>query len=337
MTKHMNRSGFTLIELVVVILCAVLVTVAASSVMLLGLRIHRASVEDIERQNEVRIVSSLLQKLADEKTAAVTNFIPGEDSWQLLKGSFPVIKYENNALFANDTVLVDEITGSELNELSNELLQFIFRFGEDEYSFTIHFDGISEATLGSPVMFLSSRPRSVEENGREMLVTIAQEQLGSGGQIRFQGKDQSEYYSGWYTRQANRAMNWSSDTPWCACFLSWLAHQSAVKLPQGSVPYFANVKDGMLGFQGLATGNGAAWNGQWRDSGYDPAPGDFIFFELDGDPEPDHVGLVTGVAPDGTIRTIEGNLNNQVQAASYADRSTIVGFGLLNWTAADAI
>ena len=46
MTK---KQGFTLIELVVVILCAVLVTVSASSVMLLGLRIHRASVEDMQR------------------------------------------------------------------------------------------------------------------------------------------------------------------------------------------------------------------------------------------------------------------------------------------------
>lgn len=336
MQFSIQKKGFTLIELVVVILCAVLVTVAASSVMLLGLRIHQASVENMERQNEVRIVSALLQKLADEKTA-VTRFVPGEETWQLLNDSSEVIKYENHALFANGTVLIDEITGSELNELPNDLLQFIFRFGENEYAFTIHFDGISETTLASSVMFLSARPKSVEDRGREMLVTIAQEQLGSGGQIRFQGKDQSEYYSGWYTRQVNRAMNWDSDTPWCACFLSWLADQSAVKLPAGNIPYFANVNDGMLGFQGLATGNGAAWNGQWRDSSYDPAPGDFIFFELDGDPEPDHVGLVTELTPDGTIWTIEGNLNNQVQAASYTDRSTIVGFGLLNWTAADAI
>lgn len=330
-----QKHGFTLIELVVTILCAVLVTVAASSVMLLGLRIHRASVEDMERQNEVRIVSALLQKLADEKV--IRFYSEDESGWSLLdEESRVVANYSASTFYINGTPLIDGLVAASVNTTSNPLQFSLFYSSEDKYTFSIYFAGFNNS-LASPVMFLSARPKSVEENGREMLVTIAQEQLGSGGQIRFQGKDQSEYYSGWYTRQANRAMNWSSDTPWCACFLSWLADQSAVKLPQGSVPYFANVKDGMLGFQGLATGNGAAWNGQWRDSSYDPAPGDFIFFELDGDPEPDHVGLVTGVAPDGTIRTIEGNLNNQVQAASYADRSTIVGFGLLNWAAADAI
>jgi hypothetical protein len=86
--------------------------------------------------------------------------------------------------------------------------------------------------------------------------------------------------------------------PWCAQFASWVAKQAGT--PIGA--------DGQ-GFSGVSqiwswaqqTGRAIA-NGP----GVVPAPGDLIVF---GDA---HVGIVTGVQPNGDIDTVEGNYDNQV-------------------------
>jgi CHAP domain len=86
--------------------------------------------------------------------------------------------------------------------------------------------------------------------------------------------------------------------PWCAYFVSWVAHQAGMPLGDHGQG-FGYVGDIWNWAQsaGRAVPNGA---------GVKPNPGDLIVF---GD---HHVGLVEKVLPDGSIQTIEGNYSDQV-------------------------
>lgn len=167
------------------------------------------------------------------------------------------------------------------------------------------------------------------EAGRLALLSVLESQVGSTGQII--GSEQ--YYSQWYTGHKHN-VSWPENTPWCACFLSWAAAQDSVPLASENTPCFAAVTDGVEGFSGLRTTEGrAAWNGSWAAPGtYAPLPGDFIFFDLDGDPEADHVGVVLRL--DGnTVHTIEGNSNGKVELCSYElNYPRIFGYGIIAWT-----
>ena len=56
-----------------------------------------------------------------------------------------------------------------------------------------------------------------------------------------------------------------------------------------------------------------------------------IFFDWDGDSDPDHVGAVMLVR-DGTVYTIEGNSGGKVAVHSYSrNDACVMGYGLLNW------
>jgi hypothetical protein len=86
--------------------------------------------------------------------------------------------------------------------------------------------------------------------------------------------------------------------PWCACFASWAARQAGAPLGAngeglGSVSAIWSWAQGA----GRAVPNGP---------GVVPRPGDLIVFGGE------HVGIVRGVLPDGSIQTIEGNYENKV-------------------------
>ena len=93
--------------------------------------------------------------------------------------------------------------------------------------------------------------------------------------------------------------------PWCAYFVSWAARQAGTPLgDQGQG--FGSV-DAMWSW---AQGSGRAVpNGP----GVTPQVGDVIVLDQ-------HTGIVTGVRPDGTVETIEGNTSDRV-----ADRTHPAG------------
>ena len=83
--------------------------------------------------------------------------------------------------------------------------------------------------------------------------------------------------------------------PWCAYFASWACRQAGVP----------------LGDQGQGFGrvdDVAAWaqrTGRWMPNTATPQPGDLIVWD-------EHIGIVQGVLPDGSIQTIEGNSSDRV-------------------------
>lgn len=86
--------------------------------------------------------------------------------------------------------------------------------------------------------------------------------------------------------------------PWCAMFVSWCFDQAgAAKLAAASCA---------KGFAYCPAG--AGWYQQQGAWGTSPKVGAVVFFRFPGGPARiHHVGIVTGINPDGSIDTIEGN------------------------------
>jgi cell wall-associated NlpC family hydrolase len=97
--------------------------------------------------------------------------------------------------------------------------------------------------------------------------------------------------------------------PWCAYFTSWVGRQAGVPVGDG--------------------GKGHGWvpdvqswgqrTGRWIPSGSATRAqaGDLVVFDRNRDGLADHIGVVTGVRPDGGIATVEGNSSDAVSARSY--------------------
>ncbi|SEF45634.1 CHAP domain-containing protein [Thermomonospora echinospora] len=99
---------------------------------------------------------------------------------------------------------------------------------------------------------------------------------------------------------------------WCAMFLAWAAQQAgtdALGADPYTVTYAQSFKD----------------QGRW---GTQPKPGAIVFFDWSGGDTIggiDHVGMVTEVLDDGTVKTVEGNISDSV--VSKIRSSNIVGYG----------
>jgi len=96
--------------------------------------------------------------------------------------------------------------------------------------------------------------------------------------------------------------------PWCAYFTSWVAGRAGVPIgPDGSgLGYVPTVR------------TWAEETGRYIPAGSGPAQvGDLVLFDRGGDGVLDHIGVVTGVSPDGSIQTVEGNSSDKVSARSY--------------------
>jgi hypothetical protein len=102
--------------------------------------------------------------------------------------------------------------------------------------------------------------------------------------------------------------------------VSWCADQCGY-IEAGTFPKFSYCATGIAWFRA---------QGQWQSGGYNPSPGNIIFFDWDGNGVSDHVGIVESC--DGTtLYTIEGNANDAVKRLSYAvGDGRILGYGVFN-------
>lgn len=135
----------------------------------------------------------------------------------------------------------------------------------------------------------------------DQIVAVAASQLGNVGG--------GPYWS-WY--------GFSSRVEWCACFVSWCANECGY-IDVGVIPKFALCSWGAQWFKD---------RGQWRDNSMEPAPGTIIFFDWDGDRDPDHVGIVE-YTENSVVHTIEGNSSDSCRQRQYSvGNNQIYGYGL---------
>lgn len=335
-----NNSGFTMVELLVTVAVSSIVLAAAASLMLLGLRVHQTTQKEAGEQQTVRIVLSALEDLS--ASGKISRVEPFSDGWRLLgktadgKSGAVLLRYNNGKLRSGgsgDQVLLDNLRGARVI-LDGSLVTFTFATAAHSYSTSvfcrtgIEGDSVGKAEaqekLEHPTLPESTTLSEKEKAARFAFLKTLAGQYGSRGEI----KNTDTYFSEWYIGNYADHPGWNQYTPWCACFLSWAADQKKASI-DGAPPRFANVDTGMEGFQK---------SGKWRspnDANNKPIPGDYVFFDWDGDSNPDHVGAVLCVEGD-FLYTIEGNSGGRVAVNCYPLSNPsvdprIMGYGVLNW------
>lgn len=334
-----NNSGFTMVELLVTVAVSSIVLAAAASLMLLGLRVHQTTQKEAGEQQTVRIVLSALEDLS--ASGKISRVEPFSDGWRLLgktadgKSGAVLLRYNNGKLrsgTSGDQVLLDNLRGAQVI-LDGSLVTFTFATAAHSYSTSVFCrTGIEGDSVGKedaqekleelkkPNLPGAADLTDTEKAARFAFLQTLAGQYDSKGEILPENTSPYKYFSEWYIGDYAKNPGWNQYTPWCACFLSWAADQMKNSI-DGDPPRFAKVDDGMKLFRG----------NQWRDSSATPIPGDYVFFDWDGDSNPDHVGAVLFV--DGTqLYTIEGNSGGKVAVNRYPKNDPrIVGYGVLNW------
>lgn len=324
-----NNSGFTMVELLVTVAVSSIVLAAAASLMLLGLRVHQTTQKEAGEQQTVRIVLSALEDLS--ASGKIYRVQPLSDGWQLQgktadgKSGAVLLRYNNGKLRSGgsgDQVLLDNLRGAQVI-LDGSLVTFTFATAAHSYSTSVFcrtgIEGDSVGKVEAQEKLTLPDPTTLtdaEKKARFAFLKTLADQYDSRGEII----GGSGYFSEWYIGNYADNPGWNQYTPWCACFLSWAADQKKASI-NGDPPRFAKVDDGMKLFR----------DGQWRDSSATPIPGDYVFFDWDGDRDPDHVGAVLCV--DGNqLYTIEGNSGGRVAVNRYPKNDPrIMGYGVLNW------
>jgi hypothetical protein len=151
--------------------------------------------------------------------------------------------------------------------------------------------GITSAITG----LQGTLPASAQSGGAgEAIVRAAESQVGQAEQPP--GSNESPAIAEYRSSTAGAAPG----APWCAYFASWAARQAGEPIG-GQGQGLGSVSEIWSWAQdaGRAIANGP---------GVVPKPGDLIVFGSE------HVGIVKGVLPNGSIETIEGNYNNQVSS-----------------------
>lgn len=336
-----NNSGFTMVELLVTVAVSSIVLAAAASLMLLGLRVHQTTQKEAGEQQTVRIVLSALEDLS--ASGKIYRVEPLSDGWQLQGKTADgtpgavLLRYNSGKLTSGtsgDQVLLDNLRGARV-DLDGSLVTFTFATAAHSYSTSVFCrTGIEGDSVGkveaqekleNPPLPDSTTLSEAEKKARFQFLQTLANQYDSRGEI----KGGSGYFSEWYIGNYESHPGWNQYTPWCGCFLSWAADQQKTSI-NGAPPSFADVDEGMKGFKDSR---------MWRERGdtnNKPIPGDYVFFDWDGDRDPDHVGAVLCVDEDGYLYTIEGNSGGRVAVNRYplsnpsAD-PRIMGYGVLNW------
>lgn len=356
--KH--NEGYTLIELMVVILVGAIVASAAAAVLLMGMRMHKASTEQAKQQIDARLVLSALEDMASEKEVTVLPN-PGEPNADWTVYSYndesilsPLFSYvaADQAIYVGSATVSPLIAGVEAGaKLDINLLTLTVITNEDgkKYESSVYCrlntvpettgenstegnDGTQQSsnevpdTASTIAAFSARSPASEFLSTNWLAISFADQRQNFLRVLEAEegstgaSLTTGEYFSEWYIGDYAENPGWDASTPWCACFISWALEQCSEDLI-GEVPRYAHVDQFMNSFS----------LGFWRTK--DPSPGDIIFFDwdLDGAKIPEHVGVVTAVE-NGFIHTIEGNADGRVAKRAYeATDSCILGYGVLKW------
>ena len=314
--KNLRKNGgFTLIEMVVCIAIASLVTMAATTVLLLALRVNRQTSDTASQQNTVRALLTTMEKAATDGN--IDKFVADLDSWQLFKDDetqpiFEYVAFDQKILANGITVLEGVFASNVIFDQDSKLLSISVETKEGIFESTVFCRlGKVEGENAVPVI-----PETPETYINQFLAILMGE-LNSSGKIQ-KGTNEGKYYSEWYIGQTYvngvGQGGWNASTPWCACYISWALAEAGV----GGVHY-AYVDEFMAHF------------GSLQDT---PQVGALVFFDWitdDGVRDPQHVGVVLKVDGDYII-TIEGNSAGRVAMRRYAkDDSRILGYGILSW------
>ena len=348
MMKHFRKSGgFTLVELVVSIAVASLVTMAATTVLMLALRVNRQTSDTASQQNTVRALLTTMEKAATDGN--IKKVVSKLDSWQLLKDdeeAQPIFEYIalEKKILANGVAVLEGVYASNAILEENGLLSISIETKEGIFESTVY------CRLGN-VDQDSTKPTAPDETETTLnrFVAILISQLNSNGKINYDNlkeilskpeapyvpKSQETYYSEWYIGGYETAPNWDPSTPWCACYVSWALVEAGMDYPRivndTTVHWYSHVDEFEKHFRAQVDSS------IWKLRGEEISKGALVFFNLDQDIEADHIGVVYEITQDEEgneyIITIEGNSAGRVAMRRYPiNDDRILGYGVLSWS-----
>lgn len=351
-----KNDGLTLVELIVSIAIGTMIFAAATTVLLLGIRIHHHTTDSIMQQYTARTVIEVFENLVKEGTI---ERVDGEEdgSWTVVDGTGKVLlsyhgpektiytgaypKRENDTEAGSP--ILENVEESAIN-LDGRILKITIKDTKETYQSSVYCrtqvvtDGKEETTPPSTIE---------EDTSRKAFLKVLNSQMGqSFGLINHEEEKKalgisscdcekngftwfSEWYIGGFTEAAVDA-NWGEATPWCSCFVSWGLVKAGLNGPEDNLKWFADVDSFKLFLE-----NNSAWTSRDAATGKKlPKAGDLIFFDTnlsDDDHSPSHVGVVCKVE-DGSVYTIEGNVmdndvdkvKNQSYSLTYEE---IIGYG----------
>lgn len=303
-----KKDGFTLMELLIVILTGSIVTMAATTVLLLAFRINRKSLDTVKRQSVARIMLSVLENMTSDseyvfrdEDGELTPITPPSETtskpWSikvieadgsagdsLISYVHPTGETYGKIVTGNGEVLVEDIMSSMLYKNRTP-----FSYVKDLYTFSVK---IEEQTYNSTVYsrtqednWYANDPLIDYENARKVLMEVVSYELGSSGLLR---DAPNTTYAKWYS---NNYGHWDATqlaqvetNAWCGCFVSWalnevnLVHDSVSD--HRDVTYISPVpQEANVNFLWLETyAQSGAESLHVYGDGYVPMPGDLIFF-----------------------------------------------------------
>lgn len=351
-SKH-NIDGYTLLELMITILIGSIITLATTTILLLGLRLNNESNETVTNQNTVRVLLTALEdvvtegkiKKVDSTTSTWTIQSEGETNAEtddIIMFSYSAAdKAIYSGSIESGNVLLEGVIASHVFISEDKVLTFSVETKHGTYSSSVYCRTTPEVSaVKKNELFEEVKNETITIDGdgsqtseaRKAFLKVLASQYGSNGVIIAPDSTTLTYYSQWYIGNdkwgsVESGTTWNANTPWCACFLSWALAQMPTQYIT-NVPHESHVSKYYEYFAGV-TNDPYIWKTN------NPIPGDIIFF--DWDPEKDngydHVGAVLKVdTANNIIYTIEGNTANMVAVRSYKiDDPDIVGYGVLNW------
>lgn len=252
---YKNNAGFTLVELVVAMAMAVIVTAAATSVLLMGLRVNRQTADTASQQITVRSLLSIVEKAAADGN--IQDVITDYESWQLVDSEVKADETNPSyrVIFGFDSETQTIYTGRVVSEgqITNEgtiVLEGVYASNaiiEDKLlSVSVETkEGIFASSIYCRTTNLvddsasNELPGTSGDDPRGKFIEILKSQYRSRGEIKYTDANPKEvddytYYSEWYI-QARYDDNiddkgWNSKTPWCACYISWALSQVSDKI-----------------------------------------------------------------------------------------------------------
>jgi len=315
-----STEGFTLIELVVGILCATLITGAAMSLMLMGLRNAQSLTDANTNLQNSRIILTMVEKLASEGVIQKIDF---EDvsagspddryDWILLdESSEKILHYSHNEQIiysSGNTALMKNVTSSTIKiseaPLSGSLLSCSITTEEGRFETTVYcrsceFDTTKiiwpDNSKENHVIFAPEAPPATNNDsssssikfdgtitgGRTAFLSTLLSQYGSNGKIiGTSDQDSDQHFSNWYNPL------WEpKDTAWCACFVSWgadfIGKAGVISEYLGVVPRFAHVDCGWNEWNNIEDKQyRKMFDYKFKRGEGTPMAGDLIFFDWD--------------------------------------------------------
>lgn len=389
MKRFQDQSGVTLVELLVTIVVSSIVMLAATSMLLMGIRMGAFGNSNASAQNKIQVFQKLVSEAEDitginvvplARTEVDLNGVENScTAWSIVTGGSNVlVSYKDNKIYLGNPdssqVLFDMVESTialENHDINEKfLLTMKIMLEENEYKMSFCKTGrltemvnqsesaqqlssraisltsnIDDLDVESSIAEVDSKtakekalakikelePSPIAKVGREKFIDCLFKQINSKGEILGAMDDyEYSYYSEWYIGGYKEGSDWNANTPWCACYISWILEDFQDTILEHT-PRFADVVKGVEYFQNCEKemyGTVSHWS---NPEDAEPLPGDLVFFDWNEDGTPEHVGVVL-YAENEKLYTIEGNVDDQVKTLSYSlQDSTILGYGSLHW------